>query len=220
MRKLYLSFSAMALIVLAACASSSTTTPAGTLDQTLAAQFVAGGNAAAILAQTGGGLETTCVLKPGSPAQVGANTAFVSIAAGLNGGNAVIQAAMAQTPPGDMSLATVDLKVATDAIQALQAQMAALPVPAPVVAQMLAQTHRAASSSMSTLGPIIINLIVQNLPLIISEASQLAGVIKGWISGLSGGADTLLTAASVQQAVGNLNSGIAIWTASAKTVCK
>lgn len=201
---------------LVACAHNATP-PSNT--QQLYQTFIATPVAAGILASTGAALETTCVIKPGSPLRADVNTALVSISAALNAGNKVIQDAAAMTPPGDPSAASVGLNSAIALISTLQAQLAVLKVP-PVAAQrMMAQT-RAKGSSFGTLGPVIINLIIQNLPLIISSASALAPIIQGWIDSLSGGTSTAdLKASDVQHAVDALNGGLASWQNASMTVC-
>ena len=133
----------------------------------------------------------------------------------------MIQDAAAASPPADPSAASVGLNSAEAVLSTLQSQLAVLKVSPAAASRALAATH-SKGASIATLAPVIINLVIQNLPLIISSVSSLAPIVEGWIDSLRGGTATTapLTAADVQHAIDSLNGSLASWQNAGSTVCQ
>jgi hypothetical protein len=201
---------------LAACASPGTPSSSGPAvdpSQSTYMQFIAGDNAVAIVMQTASGLTTTCVIKPASPTWQNLDTAFKALASGLDAGNTAVQA-------GNTDLASTDLNAVLVALQSVEASLNQVTVPANAKSAMLART-RAASSSVESLAPVIIGLVIQNLPLLISEGSQLATVVQSYINQASGGASGKpLTVADVATANGIVQNALAAWEAAGALAVK
>ena len=201
---------------LAACASPGTPSSSGPAvdpSQSTYTQFIAGDNAVAIVMQTASALTTTCVVKPASPAWQNLDTAFKALASGLDAGNTAVQA-------GNTDLGSTDLNAVLVALQSVEVSLNQVNVPASAKGAMMARA-RAASSSVQSLAPVIIGLVVQNLPLLISEGSQLATVVQSYINQASGGASGKpLTVADVATANGIVQNALAAWEAAGTLAVK
>ncbi|HXQ41320.1 MAG TPA: hypothetical protein VN821_08635 [Candidatus Udaeobacter sp.] len=205
-----------AVLALGACApSASGSGPAVTADpnQALYESVIAADNAAAIAFQGASNLASLCKIPASSIASV--NAAFAGVSAGLSQANADIQA----TPP-NTSGAQVAYTAALASLQAVQATLAAVPVSKAETASMVAKAKasRAPASSTTTQ---VISLIIEDLPVLLSSGSQLAGVIQTYVNQLGGGTSgTTYTPADVKTADTSQTAALAVWAAASKTVCK
>ena len=122
-------------------------------------------------------------------------------------------------------MATTNLTSVFAIINKVQAELATTKV-TPVAAEQMLQAQRkafsskASTSSVGSVLPVIIGLIIQNLPALISSGGQLAQIVQGWISQLQGGSSATLSPADVQSAVNNFNTAMVGWATAETTVCK
>jgi len=206
---------AMAL-ALAGCPgpNAGTSGPAVTADpnQALYESVIAADNASAIAFQGASNLASLCKIPTGSIA--GVNAAFQGISAGLSQANADIAA-------GNASGAQVAYTSALASLQAVQATLATAPVTAAESSAMIAKARAEASSAPSSTTTQVISLIIEDLPVLLSSGSQLAGVINTYIGNLGGGtAVTTYAPADVATADSSQKAALAVWVATSKTVCK
>ncbi len=207
--------SAGGVLALAACApSAGGSGPAVTADpnQALYELVIAADNASAIAFQGASNLASLCKIPAGSIA--GVNVAFQGISAGLSQANADIQA-------GNTAGAQVAYTAALASLQAVQATLATAPVTAAETSSMVAKAQARKPRRPASTTTQVISLIIEDLPVLLSSGSQLAGVIQTYVNQLGGGTSgTTYTPADVKTADLSQTTALAVWAAASKTVCK
>lgn len=173
------------------------------------APLVAGQTAAALAANIGTGLETTCVIKAGN------TTAAIS--QGFSTIEAAFAAATADVQAGDMNAEQIAFNTAIGALSQVQSLIAAQK-PAPAAhAAMLAQVQNGKKKFVFTI-PVIISLVQAFLPAF-EQGGAIYDVAKALYAQLTGATATAYTPADVASAQAALVAAIDRWTAGGATVC-